>query len=204
METWKELSIAGFRPLMVSSAGRVKTPSSAKHPSGVITHGTRARSGYMVLSVYNEGQRALLKVHRLVAMAFIDNPLANPQVNHINGDKGDNRVANLEWCSASHNTHHAIASSLRNTSGDNNWTRKHPERLKRGADSWSANNKHRLARGESHGNSKLTEQAVREILELCGSGIKQKDIASAYGISRQTLHRLRAGESWAHLSQERT
>lgn len=53
------------------------------------------------------------KVHRLVALHFIPNPLNLSEINHINGDKTNNHVDNLEWCTRSHNLKHAYKIGLR-------------------------------------------------------------------------------------------
>lgn len=55
-------------------------------------------------------------VHRLVATAFIPNPKRLPQVNHLDGNKLNNHVANLEWCDAYDNVMHAIRTGLRPSS----------------------------------------------------------------------------------------
>jgi hypothetical protein len=60
------------------------------------------RKGY--LSIATEGKR--LSVHRLVAEMFLPNPERKPQVNHIDGDKSNNSVDNLEWCNNSENNLH--------------------------------------------------------------------------------------------------
>ena len=55
------------------------------------------------------------KVHRLVCLAFLDNPENCKVVNHKNGNRSDNRVENLEWCDHSHNSQHAYDNELRKT-----------------------------------------------------------------------------------------
>ena len=64
--------------------------------------------GYKFLFLYNNGFKKRVYVHRLVAsLFFLPNEKQLPQVNHVNGDKSDNRVGNLEWCSLEHNMQHA-------------------------------------------------------------------------------------------------
>jgi len=62
------------------------------------------KDGYERLNLRRLGMNA---VHRIVALTFIPNPQAKPQVNHINGQRADNRVENLEWCTNSENHLHA-------------------------------------------------------------------------------------------------
>lgn len=70
------------------------------------------KKGYLHVNLYKNGIRKSIKVHRLVAIAYIDNSNSYPQVNHINGIKDDNRVENLEWCNNSQNQIHAYNNGL--------------------------------------------------------------------------------------------
>lgn len=69
--------------------------------------------GYLTVELWDSYSRRSVKIHRLVAETFIENPSGLKEINHKNGDKADNRVENLEWCSRSENILHAYATGLR-------------------------------------------------------------------------------------------
>lgn len=68
--------------------------------------------GYIKCKIRNENGARLAFVHRLVAEAFIENPLNKPTVNHINCNKKDNSMSNLEWATNKEQTEHAIKNKL--------------------------------------------------------------------------------------------
>lgn len=69
--------------------------------------------GYSVVELWNNYNRRSAKVHRLVAETFIPNPNCRTEINHKDGNKGNNRAENLEWCTRSENLKHAYALGLR-------------------------------------------------------------------------------------------
>lgn len=110
-EIWKD--VVGYEGrYQVSNKGRVKRLARVCNCGEVldeiIMKSRPAKNGYplILLRESDGGRRRGHSVHRLVAEAFIPNPDNLPQVNHINENRADNRVENLEWCSNHYNMHY--------------------------------------------------------------------------------------------------
>jgi hypothetical protein len=127
----------------------------------------RKSSGYLIvcLSVNNKKNQQL--VHRLVAQTFIDNPDNKKTVNHIDGNKMNNSVSNLEWSTQSENSKHAFKNGL---------------------------NKGYDKTGHKNPNVRLTKEIIENVQLLISKGIKTKVIASLNNISRSTVQRIKYGK----------
>jgi len=68
----------------------------------------KTSDGYSSINLYSDNTHMTLRIHRLVAQAFIPNPSQKPYVNHIDGNKENNNVGNLEWCTQKENVNHSI------------------------------------------------------------------------------------------------
>ena len=114
---WKYVDGTNGR-YQVSSTGQVRGPS------GKILKPAPNNKGYPSVHIYYKPKseaRGLTKtVHRLVANAFIPNPLELKTVNHKDGNKANNAKDNLEWCSNRDNMRHAFQTGLNNQFGENN------------------------------------------------------------------------------------
>lgn len=97
-ELFHNLDIFGGR-YCVTSWGRVYDMTTGRFLKPEVT-----KKGYLRVDLYDEyGKRKHVKVHRLVALSFIENPDGKPQVDHIDGNKQNNSVTNLRWCTDEEN-----------------------------------------------------------------------------------------------------
>lgn len=117
-EIWKD--IPQYEGLyMASNLGRIKSLPK-NHHSTLILKNKKTKDGYYETSLSKNGKAKFIRTHRLIAFTFIPNIENKPQINHIDGNKLNNNVNNLEWCTVQENKEHAIRTGLQNFNGKNN------------------------------------------------------------------------------------
>lgn len=99
--------IKEFKDYTIDTEGNVYSKRKRKCLKQTIN-----KYGYCKVTLQKDKYKKMYSVHRLVAEAFIPNYNKLPQVNHIDGDKQNNHVANLEWCTAKHNMNEAVRTGL--------------------------------------------------------------------------------------------
>jgi len=157
----------------ISDHGRVKRVRIGNNTFiGRILKPRPQKAGYLTIVVHKNSVRATYLIHRLVAAAFIGPCPDGKQVNHIDGDKTNNRRENLEYVTSSENALHACKIGL------------------------MINHV-----GEEHGMSKLTEDNVHEIRKLLGT-MTHKEIAERFNVSRPTISSIARGDTWGWLKEE--
>lgn len=118
MEQWKD--IIGYEGLyLVSNYGRIlslrkyrKNGKSGYYQHTKILRQSISTTGYYKVEFYKNGTRKTIKVHQLVAKHFVANPYRYDIINHIDGNRLNNRWDNLEWCRQVDNINHAIENKL--------------------------------------------------------------------------------------------
>ena len=104
---WKKIIIdENETNYSVNEVGEVRNDKTGKLMS------QRIQQGYCHVGLTINGKGKSCRVHRLVAQAFIPNPDNKPYVNHIDGNRSNNHVENLEWCTPKENTQHAVKTGL--------------------------------------------------------------------------------------------
>jgi len=129
-------------------------------------------TGYKTVVIrYLDGSLKLWYVHRLVAGLFIDNPENKPVVNHINLDKSDNNVSNLEWVTYSENSLHAESTGATRDSTGAVFQATH------------------------------TVETIKKVCEMLQDGRRNIDIVKETGVNRNDVYMIRAGKNWPSISK---
>lgn len=140
--------------------------------------GQRENLGYMLVTLCKEKTIKTMRVHRLVAITYLSNPNNYPQINHLDGDKANNHVSNLEWCDAFRNQRHQLLLYGFNS------TEKHKDV---GRKNGAINAKKRR---------KITFQQAQEIRKLVKSGVKQKVFCDKYNLNHAIVSNIVNNKSY--------
>ncbi len=179
-EIWRD--IPGWKGMyQASNLGRIKslaryivTVKGTKYPiEEKILKGHVDTKGYIQVEFKRNRRRHIIALHRLIALAFIPNPENKPQINHINGNKTDNRIENLEWCTGSENVRHA----------------------------WNNRLNHAL-HGEQHPNAKLTNEQAKWVKEHYIPRDKEYGVnamARKFNVSTTPIYNILKKKGWKHI-----
>lgn len=185
----------------ISSNGRVRRIVANRRGlyAGIIKQPSIGGSGYKQVDLYINGRRLKRAIHRLVCEAFNGPPSSSKYyAAHIDGDKFNNTPNNLYWATPTENAADMIRHG-RTCCGDRNGSRKHPERRATGERHRSRTHPESVQRGEACSWSKLTEEAVKEIIatpKVYGSGLA---LARKFGVHKATISDIRKGRRWGYL-----
>jgi len=129
--------------------------------------------GYLMVWLQIDGKNTGKLIHRLVGEIFLPNPENKPQINHIDGNKLNNHISNLEWCTSSHNNKHAYQIGLKKPTD---------------------------AKGQKNGNSKVTEQQIVQIRQLYTTkNNTNKEMGEKFGVSPYHISRIINKKLWKHI-----
>lgn len=164
-----------FRPVvghcnyLVSNFGRIYSLRRRRSKGGFLKIQTNLK-GYKHVGLTKEGREITATVHRIVCMAFLENPDNLPAINHKDGKKANNFVSNLEWCTNSENLQHALEAGLRIP-----------------------------PKNEKHWNAKLSNEDVINIKKRLANGERAYMILKGYNVSYQCILDIKNRRRWANI-----
>lgn len=172
IEEFREYYIEGYGYITINNLGTKVYTKTGKFPSLWFDE-----SGYLSFNICatTNGKKVhhSLRIHRLVALAFIPNPNNLPEVNHKNGNKMKNDINNLEWVTGLENIQHAWKTGLI-----------------------------KGAKGEENGRSKLNNEQVKEIKnKYTGKRGEIANLAKEYNVSWSLIKLIVTNKNWTHIEK---
>lgn len=156
------------------------------------------KGGYLICALSHGGIVTRHLVHQLVALIFIGPCPEGQEVNHIDHNRANCALANLEYLTHLENVHHAVTAA-RYEIGSDHWTKRTPDRIARGDNHGSHIKPETILRGERNGRAKIGEDEVRLIRHRRSNGDTLKDIAISFGISTSQTWNIVNCHQWAHI-----
>ena len=177
-ENWKD--VIGYEGLYkVSDLRRVKSLNYHRSGKEVILKQCKSKDGYLKVCLFKNGKQTTFSVHRIVALAFINNYNNCPEINHKDEDKTNNCVENLEWCDRKYNANYGTAKE-----------RIIKTKIKNGTNVGSKKTRNA---GENNPNSKLKNSDVIFIRENYIKNHKEFGgvaLAKKFGVRRECIYRI--------------
>lgn len=175
-EVWED--IKGYEGLyQISNLGKVKSLARKRYcghkyskpqlRKGRILKQHYDYLGYKRVRLSKNQKTKTLTLHRLLAINFIENPYNKPNINHIDGDKSNNDLNNLEWCTQKENVQHSYELGLS-----------------------------KARKGEDNNKSKLKVKDVKEIRRLHKQKMTQTDIAKMFDVSIANISEIVNFKTW--------
>lgn len=166
---YKKFYMEEYGYLLVGEDGDIIS-KTGKH-----LHVYTSKDGYKYIKVTlvcrkDDFRQKAMRVHRLVALCYVENPYNYNEINHIDGNKNNNHYSNLEWCTHKQNMEHCFRLGLR-----------------------------RNPIGSKNVKAKLKEEQVLKIRKLYANGVKTKKLMEMFNVSKGIINDITARRTWKHI-----
>jgi len=180
-EIWKAFVNSNYQ---ISNLGRIKNRKTNR-----FLKVRKGRSNYLEVTLWIEKKNKNFTVHKLVALLFLGERPKGKEVNHIDLNKLNPRLSNLEYLTHQENMKHAGKSGVMGKWKGEHWLKRHPEKIK----------------GEKHPNAKLNDETVLLIRQMFDNRGKVKKYAmydtlgKLFGVAPGVVERIVNRRAWTHI-----
>lgn len=162
--------IENFKGYFITESGQIFSNKRGKLKQ--LKYRVDTSNYFRIQLINDDNKKKTVLVHRLIAKTFIPNPENKPEVNHINGNKLDNTLSNLEWVTREENMQHSFDNGLNSNKGSNN------------------------------GRNLLREEDVLDIYNKLLQNYRVVDLAKEYGVKNNTIQSIKDRTNWQDILKD--